>query len=214
MKNYVHNYVSPQRNLLNLKNLSLFIPLIHLMMTLQTKHEKRVNNNHYYMILAASSLNMEILQFDWFKNYLIFPVLPITGGKFQRAYLCRIKIKIFDNIIWTENVLHFSSHVHIKNYQKRKSNNAGWSWWRNYVWNNDRIASLYSLMFCTFELTNCIPVKPYNKLLTDLVGLVCTMKYRTSVFAWTSTCCTCLSSYLKTLVQYFTNTDLMLNNYY
>ena len=39
----------------------------------------------------------------------------------------------------------------ITSNQKRKCGHAGWSWWRNFIWNGDRIASLY-LTFCAFAL--------------------------------------------------------------
>ena len=54
------------------------------------------------MAVAASSPNTQILQFDWFVNGRIFPVLSAHGG-LKNPCLCRIKIKIFDNM-WSENV--------------------------------------------------------------------------------------------------------------
>ena len=54
--------------------------------------------NRYYMAVAVSGLNMKILQFHWLINGRIFPILPAQGGNLKKPYLCRIKIKIFDNI--------------------------------------------------------------------------------------------------------------------
>ena len=51
----------------------------------------------YYMAVAASGPNTEILQFDWFISGRIFLVLPAQEGNLKKPYLCRIKIQIFDN---------------------------------------------------------------------------------------------------------------------
>ena len=45
------------------------------------------HKQHYYMAVAASGPNTEILQFNWFINNLIIPVLPSQVGKFENALL-------------------------------------------------------------------------------------------------------------------------------
>ena len=51
----------------------------------------------YCTAVAVSGSNTEILQFDWFISGRIFSVLPFQEGNLKKPFLCRIKIKIFDN---------------------------------------------------------------------------------------------------------------------
>ena len=57
------------------------------MPTLLAATVRRCSIRHYYMALAVSGQNREILQFDWFISGRIFPVLPVQGGKFKKALL-------------------------------------------------------------------------------------------------------------------------------
>ena len=54
------------------------------------------------MPAAASGLNTEIRQFDWFTSGWIFPVLPAWGGGeggiLKKRCLCLIKINNLDEI--------------------------------------------------------------------------------------------------------------------
>ena len=61
--------------------------------------------NIYYMTVAASGPNTEILLFDLFIRVRMFPVSPARErANLRKPCLCRIKIKIFDQI-WGERVL-------------------------------------------------------------------------------------------------------------
>ena len=84
-----------------------------------------------------------------------------SQGDLKKPWSCRMKSKTF--MKWRC----------ITNSQKRTSDHEEWSWWRNSILNYGRIANLY-MTFCTFALVNYISVKPYNKLLIDLVCSVCT----------------------------------------
>ena len=49
---------------------------------------------NYYMAVAMSDLNMEILQFDWFISGQIFPILPAWGKAFKKHLLMSNKDKM------------------------------------------------------------------------------------------------------------------------
>ena len=83
----------------------------------------------------------------------------------------------------------------IMNNLKKKSNHEQWSWWRNSI-SNDRTACGYIVTSHIFALVNCIPVKPYNKLLNAFDCLVCDSEISVRY----------LSSIDFTLAQYVINT--------
>ena len=56
------------------------------------------------MAVEASGPNTEILQFDWLISGRIFSLSSAQGGMgLNKPYVCRTKIKIFDNVR-SENV--------------------------------------------------------------------------------------------------------------
>ena len=131
---------------------------------------------YYYMALAASDPNTEILQFDWFISCQIFPVLSAQGGDSRKPCLCRIKIKIFDKI-WGEGYYE----------QSRKGKVTMKSEVDVEILYEKTTELQTSLPFSSFAFVNYISVKPH-KLLIDLACSVCTSEI--SDFR----CCTGLES--------------------
>ena len=59
-----------------------------------------INKRLYYMFVAASGPNTEILQFDFFISGRLFPVLPAQGGFKKALPMSNKNEKCWQNVKW------------------------------------------------------------------------------------------------------------------